>query len=253
MSDDGTTTGSRYSLETKAWSECLLTPTIYVVSLVRAAERRARMIARLTTEDLPFVLVDACEGTDADVRARAPGERSDAVLRIVACLASHLRTLQRFLASTDAEAIICEDDVRPRHDFARRFRELHSNVPEDAPLVSLGYLVWQWDGFVWAGKDVSKENVTTIGADLWGTQMYLVRRAWAAECVERFGGVVDQIVTDQVRTAELITRESRYRGGLVAYPPLAIEDLTGSILNPEAGNANHPEVLARWDSSLYIP
>lgn len=228
-------------------------PTIYVVSLARAADRRTRMIERLSSEELPFSLVGAYEGTDPVVRARTPEGCSDATLRVVACLASHLRALEQFLASTASEAIICEDDVRPCREFVQRFGALRDNVPDDTPLVALGYLVWHWDGFLWAGKDVSKENLKMIGADLWGTQMYLVGRAWAVECIERFGLAIDDIETDQIRTAELITRESRYRGGLVAFPPLAIEDLTGSILNPEAGVANHPEVVNRWDSSLYIP
>ena len=228
-------------------------PTIYIVSLARAAERRSRMIARLSAEELPYIIVDASESTDPAVRDCAPEGCSDATLRVVACLVSHLRALEQFLATSAFEAIICEDDVRPRRDFARCFGDLRDNIPDEAPLVALGYLVWYWDGFVWSGNDTSKENLTTIGADLWGTQMYLVRRAWAAECSERFGVMVDDIETDQIRTSELITRESRYRGGLVAYPPLAIEDLTGSILNPEAGVANHPEVINRWDSSLYVP
>lgn len=229
------------------------TPTIYVVSLGSAADRRARMIERLSAEQLPYVIVDACEAADPAVRDRAPEDCTDGTARVIACLVSHLRALLRFLASPATEAIICEDDVRPRREFARYFKELRDNIPDEAPMVALGYLVWQWDGFVWSGKDHTKENLTTIGHDLWGTQMYLVRRAWAAKCVERFGVAVDDIDTDQIRTSELITRESRYCGGLVAYPPLALEDLTGSILNPAAGNANHPEVVQRWDSSLYVP
>lgn len=231
-----------------------MTPTTYVVSLASALERRLRMIARLSGEGLPYVLVDAYEAVDPVVRGRAPGDRADGELRVVACLSSHLRALEHFLvSSSDAEAIICEDDVRPLRSFASHFQKLIENVPDDVPIVALGYLVWHWDGFLWAGKDVKRENLTTIGADLWGTQMYLVRRAWAEECLARFGRAVDDIETDQIKTSELITRESRYRGGLVAFPPLAIEDLTGSILNPAAGVANHPEVVNRWDSSLYVP
>lgn len=228
-------------------------PTIYVVSLARASERRARMIQRLSSEDLPYSIVEACEGTDPAVTARASDAKNDIDLRVVACLVSHLRALEQFVATDAAEAIICEDDVRPLRGFAQRFLTLRENISDEVPLVALGYLVWRWDGFVWSGKDKSKENLTTIGSDLWGTQMYLVRRAWAIECLDRLGVPVDQIATDQVKTAELITREAQHRGGLVAYPPLAIEDLTGSILNPEAGVANHPQGMSRWDSTLYVP
>lgn len=228
-------------------------PMTFVVSLERAEARRVRMIDRLSSEDLPFTIVEAYEGTDTVVRDRDPGARSEADFRVVACLMSHLRALQQFVATEAAEAIVCEDDVRPRRDFAKHFSALRENIPDASPIVALGYLVWRWDGFLWAGNDVNKENLTTIGQDLWGTQMYLIRREWAIECLKRFDLPVDAIVTDQIRTAELITRESRFRGGLVAYPPLAIEDLTGSILHPEAGVANHPGGMSRWDASLYIP
>ena len=228
-------------------------PMNFVVSLARASERRARMIDRLSSANLPFTIVEAYEGTDPVVRDRAPGDRPDCDFRVVACLMSHLRALEQFVATEASEAIVCEDDARPRRDFAKHFAVLRENIPDDSPLISLGYLVWRWDGFLWAGNDVNKENLTTIGHDLWGTQMYLIRRPWAIECLERFDLPVDAIVTDQIRTAELITRESRFRGGLVAYPPLAIEDQTGSILHPEAGVANHPGGMSRWDASLYIP
>lgn len=211
------------------------------------------MVDRLASEDLSFVMVKACEGTDPEVRRRAPSMQRDIEFRIVACLVSHLRALKAFLASPADEGIICEDDVRPLKGFAARFLARRENIPDDVPLVALGYLVWRWEGFVWSGRDHTKENLTTVGADLWGTQMYLARRPWAQECVDRFDLPIDEIVTNQVKTAELITRDARFRGGLVAYPPLAITDLSGSILNPEAGNANHPEAIKGWDSSLYVP
>jgi len=228
-------------------------PMIFVVSLARAADRRERMIERLSNEDLPFTIVEALDGAHPDVRDRTPSDRPESDFRVTACLMSHLRALKQFVLTDASEAIICEDDVRPRTGFAHYFSLLRENIPDACLLVSLGYLVWRWDGFLWAGKDHKKENLTTIGADLWGTQMYLIRREWAIECLERFDLPVDTIVTDQIRTAELITRGSRFRGGLVAYPPLAIEDSSGSILRPEDGVSNHPSGMSRWDASLYIP
>ena len=70
--------------------------------------------------------------------------------------------------------------------------------------------------------------------------MYWITRDWARECLRRFVRPLTAIETDQIRTAELITRESR---GLVAYPPLGIEELSGSTICPEAGDANHAEAL----------
>lgn len=226
-------------------------PRVYVVSLAAAVKRRARMYDRLTREDLPFTIVDAYTGTDLAVLEHAPNATPGHDQRVVACLLSHLRALHMFLKTPATEAIICEDDVRPRHAFEQHFAELRENIPDETPLVALSYLVWKWEGFSWSGKDHAKGNLMTIGPDLWGTQMYLIRRAWAAECIARFGVVREEIVTSQIRTAELITREATR--GLAAYPPLAIEDLTGSIINPEqSGISGHPDVVNCWGSEWYI-
>ena len=91
-----------------------------------------------------------------------------------------------------------------------------------------------------------------MGPDTWGAQMYWIRRSWAEECLERLDRPFASIKTRQTyRTSETITRDSAGRGGLIAYPPLALEDLTGSLIVPEAGVANHQEAIAGWNRSDY--
>lgn len=234
----------------------MTTMRIYVASLASAEKRRRRMLdrlARLQAEGISFELVDGVEATDPIIERYAPGLPIGQEKRIAACLIAHLNVLRRFLSTSDDQAIVCEDDVRFAHGFGKRFDDLRENIPDEVPVVCLSYLIWRWQGYFWAGKDPSKENLCTIGPDTWGTQMYLVRRAWAGECLDRFDRPIVSIDTADIRTAELITRSAMTRGGLIAYPPLAIEELSGSVICPEAGNSNHAEVVRCWDEAAYAP
>src|SRR5262249_38787522 len=107
------------------------------------------------------------------------------------------------------------------------------------------------DGFLWNGVDASMENLTTMGPDLWGTQMYLITRRWAERCLEKLDRPLPEIATSDIRTSELIVRDARHEAGLVAYPPLGIEELSGSLLVPEAGNSNPADGLRWWDTTAY--
>ncbi len=230
-------------------------PTFFVVSLARAAERRERMLARFLRQDLAFVVVDAVDAADRscpEIDRYQPNPTGTAQDRAVtACFASHIKALHRGLDSGAAEFIVVEDDVRLAVDFPARFAALWQNIPAEAPLTSLSYLVWHWDGFLWSGVDHTRENLTTMGPDLWGTQMYLVTRRWAERCVELFDRPLPEIATSDIRTSELVVRSARSTGGLVAYPPLGIEELSGSLLVPEAGNANHGSGLRWWNEAEY--
>jgi len=224
-------------------------PRIYVISLASAGARRSRMLARLRRQALDHQVVDALDRDDLAVQVyRDPDRDTPQDRGAAACLASHLRALRCFVAAGADEAIVAEDDVELARDFATRFAQLRANVPADCPLVCLGYLVWDWTGFLPAGRDPARDDLRTLGPDTWGTQMYWIRRSWAQECLHRLDRPFAAIETlQQHRNSETITRDAAPRGGLVAHPPLAIEDLTGSLIVPEAGTANHPEALARWD------
>lgn len=81
--------------------------------------------------------------------------------------------------------------------------------------------------------------------------MYLITKTWARSCLERFDRPLPEIATQDIRTSELIVRSARKEGGLVAYPPLGIEELSGSLLVPEAGNSNHGSGLQWWNTATY--
>jgi len=229
------------------------TPTIYVVSLASVKERRSRMRERLGRQCLEYEIVEAFDRDDEAVQKfRDPAKDTQQGRGVAACLGSHLKALRDFVASGADEAIIVEDDVLLAKDFQARFERLRANIPDACSLVCLGYLVWDWAGFSWAGLNPAIENLKTMGQDVWGTQMYWLRRSWAEECLERLDRDFAAIETLQrYINSETVTRDAMTRGGLVAHPPLALEDLTGSLLVPEAGNANHLEPLSKWDLSTF--
>src|SRR4029079_13595825 len=130
-------------------------------------------------------------------RYRVPDQDSHQTRGIAACFASHLRALSDFVRSGAEEAIIVEDDVLLAKDFAKRFESLRKNIPDDCPLVCLGYLVWDWTGFSWDGLDPNVQNLQTMGPDVWGTQMYWLRRSWAEECLRRLDRDFSSIETRQ--------------------------------------------------------
>ena len=206
------------------------------------------MLSRLQRQRLHFVVVDALERDCPEVQVyRDPDRDSPQTRGVAACLASHLRALRQFVDSSADETIVVEDDVVLAKNFSERFARLRSNFPKDCQIVCLSYLVWDWDELVWVGPDLCNAV-----PDTYGTQMYWIRRSFAEECLRRFDRPFADIETFvSPITSELITREMIGRGGLLAYPPLALEDLSGSLIVPEAGVANHPEALAVWDRDEY--
>lgn len=221
------------------------TPAIYVVSM---PTRRAQMVRRMSDQRLQHRLIDGVSIDDPRIDARAPDEARPYDRRVVACLIAHLDALRAFVATGAPEAIVCEDDVMLVQNFADRFDALRVDIPDQTPVVGLGYLIWHWVDHSWAGRAPQKENLCTIGQHAWGTQMYWLRRSWALACLRRFDRRISTIDTHDCRTAELIIRTP---DALLAYPPLAIEDLSGSLICPDEGNRNHPEALARWDRANY--
>lgn len=165
----------------------------------------------------------------------------------VSCFASHLKALRTFVeGSTDSYAIICEDDVCFRKDFAKALRRVWDNMPEGCPLVALSY--WHQRSELapttWAGRDPSQKNLAPIGTTA-GALLYLISRKWAIEALERFDRPLKDIVAP-MKTSEAITLAS---GGLLAHPPLAVEKPNNTSLivtNDARHEAKHTAFYRRW-------
>ena len=224
---------------------------IYCINLASSTGRRRRMERRFArhglTSDVRFI--EATGPDEADVRLDVVGvERPD--LAAVGCLRSHLAALRRFLDETGpgvAGAIVMEDDVVLHNSFAERFGLTMGNVPEGTPLVSLGYLVWHWEGITWSGRDPQRRDLATLHpSHVWGTQAYWISRDEAARVVERLDRPLRDL-PDGV-TADSITQWS---GGLVAYPPLVLEETHDTTMGGEGRLEHHRRAQRGFDFSDY--
>lgn len=106
---------------------------VFVISLARAAERRADITGRLNAAGVDYELVDAVDGMTLDLhalgdrivnRALTPGQ--------VACFLSHYNLWQRMVDEQIPAALMLEDDAVWEDDFWQVARML----PQ---------LKWQWD------------------------------------------------------------------------------------------------------------
>ena len=87
--------------------------------------------------------------------------------------------------------------------------------------------------------------------DLWGTQMYLISTSYAKKIIELYDRPFHEIKLRKndnncILTSELITRESN---GLVARPPLALEECTNSEI--AISETNHHEALKLYNYDDY--
>lgn len=214
--------------------KCIM-PPFYCISLASRPDRRKRMENRFKSQGLleKVTFLDATpvgdklidfygEDMPRGLKSFSSGFKLnyDAVY---GCYASHIRALKMFVQSDHQEAIIIEDDVMFRDTFSSDFQTVYENIPDDAPLVQLCYIVTAWN-MAWAGKDKTRNNLYKMKADsTWGTQMYLIRREYAIQCIEKYDKPLKNFteVMIEARTSEMITRTG---DGYLVYPILAIEE-----------------------------
>ncbi len=239
---------------------------IYCINVRLSEERRERMMKRFIKSGLheKAKFIEAVELDtnlfdyyyDKDSYYGIHEDNIEAEKRVASCLASHLKAIRFFLSeSKDKEyAIICEDDVQLHNNFIEKFNDVWNNMPDNCPLISLGYLIWHWEDLEWAGKNIDIENISTMNWDTWGTQMYLISTEYAKKVLELYDRPFENIELDKednnaIVTSELITRNS---GGYISYPPLVLEEIGPSEITGEtAEDMNHHEALKDFDYDMY--
>lgn len=242
-------------------------PNIYCINVKSSTVRRERMIHRFKTARLldKVTFIDAIPSGSSLIDhyiGYIDGIKEDEKINrnVVSCRISHLKAIEQFLIDTPSNyynidknnnnnykyAIICEDDIMLDNNFIDKYNDLMKNVPDDAPVVCLSYLMWYYDDIRWSGRDYKIENICNIGEDTWGTQMYLISKDYAMKSLNKYNKL-DNILKEgykdsgEIITSELITRLS---GGYIAYPPLAIEDCICSVIDYKEGeNSNHIEAI----------
>jgi glycosyltransferase involved in cell wall biosynthesis len=166
----------------------------------------------------------------------------------IACLLSHLRALDTFLNETSPStpsAIIFEDDVLLHREWHAQIHGLLENLPDDAPLCSLGYEVVSWDGFDWAGRDPDRKNLMLMNpTPLWGAHAYWTSRQHAREALDHY----EEIFDDPRILSEFIVK---WPGAYVSFPPLVIEDGMPSTIRTEGEMGVHRMIHHGWGVENY--
>jgi GR25 family glycosyltransferase involved in LPS biosynthesis len=264
-------------------------PTIYCISLLSRADRRKRMQQRFAAQpnDLktkvnfldataigdPLIDKYVVAPTSASVTGASDETKASDVPplprgqqknpwgwpvnydAIWGCFISHLRALRALVDSKESEAIVIEDDVMLRNSFVADFFAVRRNIPDEAQIVLLSYLLETKEQLTFAGIDPTQKNLVTGAHLTWGAQMYLVRRSHAVDCLKRFDKpfyAFPSTIAVHERTSELITRCSQ---GLLVSPILAIEESVLSIGKQSSirgSTDSHAVSFARWGVENFL-
>ncbi|WP_158966402.1 glycosyltransferase family 25 protein [Chachezhania sediminis] len=160
-----------------------------VVSLVRAAERRALMARELAAAGVAADFFDACDGRaqeNAAALAAMPdhGPWGAVAMHAKACTRSHLLLMEQFLARDEDYCLVLEDDAFLSPDLQLWLADM-SWWPAGADIVKIER--WRDDKlFVALGRDGRTHLGRTVAPLLSrhsGTAGYIVSRAGAAKIV----------------------------------------------------------------------
>lgn len=137
---------------------------------------------------------------------------------------SHLRTLETFLKSDKEFAIVCEDDIYIRKSFKKDIQiAIDAMKRLDLHIILLGYLV----NYIPVENRVNYHNVVetpfvflNVFKETWGTQMFLINRSGAEECLRLFSDIKETEKTTCFSPDWTITKLPK---GACMYPMLAVE------------------------------
>jgi len=174
------------------------------------------------------------------------------------CMFGHLDMMRDYLdnSTTDSDYMICcEDDIILDADFKNKLGDLMVSVREKKiDLLLLGYLITyplsfesNIGDFRYRGKHAYVDLETgekidyrfyEYGFEIWGTQMYMVSRAYAEKMVSKYGDgswLMENYGKAQFSADWILTKESPTRQ--LMYPMLAIED--GKSVYDHEGQAEY--------------
>jgi GR25 family glycosyltransferase involved in LPS biosynthesis len=184
-------------------------------------ERKAQMDARFGSLGLPIHWVEPVLTTDPRIAASEPGKRAHAIML------NHLDMIRTFLASDVEFGVFCEDDIHIRRSFQKDIQVAIDGYKRlNLSVLLLGYLTnYRVADTRIHGYHSALETpfvFTNVHKDLWGSQMYMLSREKAAECLALF--------EDAAKVAGPYSPDwtiTKMAGGACLYPMLAVE--TGAV------------------------
>jgi GR25 family glycosyltransferase involved in LPS biosynthesis len=165
--------------------------------------------------------------------------------------ASHVECMRLLLSEvpeSEGGAIICEDDVLIRDDFSVRLPEAIANLPEDAEVLLLGFMILGWPSDLqWSGRNPDRHNLVPVLPGVsWGAHGYWVTHRYAREVVDRLGSIeiedLSNVVEDQITFPA---------NAHAAYPPLMLQETIDSVVRPPHELPTHVQMQSAWPYSDY--
>ncbi len=213
-------------------------PLLYCINLARATARRARMERRLAHHGL----LERTQFVQAVEPSIPADDSEEGIARAgCACTGSHLKVMRLALETAGVEEsgfLVSEDDALFHNDFANLLPAVLGNLPEDAPMCMLGYLVAQGTDSR-AGVDPALGNLFRLeDAVLWGSQLYWMSAAYARRALDEY----DQR-HEELPVSEVVIQAP---GGFASHPPLALQDAIDSTIRPPEQRLFHLTSQRRW-------
>lgn len=230
----------------------------YVVNLKESEDRRIGMRHRFGLQGFAdqIVFVEAINVNSPLIDFYDAGKFNHC-RRITSALISHIKAIRLFLETNEEYCFVCEDDAILANNFAHKFYKLMENVPKDCPLVQLSILpAPSWSTYTWGGIDPSKKNLLNETQDSYSACVYLISKKYALDVIRindnPFFGLKKEngLGHNTEFTPEIIPRHS---GGLIAIPPLALEECAGSTVGHSsnyAASIHAPWIYTRYSKGL---
>jgi hypothetical protein len=215
-----------------------LNPPVYCVTH-KNPERRNRMTARFTQLQIPARFVES------------PGD----------CMSGHMAALEQFTNSAESAAIVIEDDVMLRRDYATHIGMITAAFfGARLDLLMLSYL-WPFPARYdiqgsWM-PELFPQKITPFAFfgfpdDIWGTQMYMLTKEHARHVLAGYGahtGYPDRAAVDprlKPWSADWIITKTGHRA--LSVPMLGLEEG-----KPTHGDDFEHDYRAKTFASNYLP
>jgi len=220
---------------------------IYVINF-NDDNRKQRMIERFNTMDIELKFTPAVYLTDS----RIPSQSDPKIeKRTWAIMLQHLDSIRDFLENTlSTHCIICEDDIM----ISKKFKDDLPNILQNFNQLKLDVLLL---GYLLPFK--LNENTYfkpksyqyyDFPNDLWGSQMYLISRAYAKFLLDKYTIEFAINNLDKPYSPDWVITKNGNKA--ILYPMIAVEEGETKTTHDGQNNFHKRCFEANYDANIFI-
>lgn len=223
---------------------------IFVINLPRATARKERLIVRLKYHRI-FEQTKFVEAVDKDskevenVTKDVKITNSD-VMKVIACLLSHLKAIKEFVKTEKKYGIIMEDDCVFDRDFRVKFNRYWKSLTKKPNIMMLMHYVSDWKGL-----KIHPEGIGNITPTVWCAACYVISREYALKVLKVFEGktLLKTGITPDYWKSEYITQNGE---GVYVMEQLAVEESLSSYIQPDYQLQNHINYFKQYRYEKFV-